>query len=116
MQELEVLYFVMILKIYNDLQDFEESRRSSEIEKFTKVLNCKILQKYASKFCKKIMQGFPRSNKTHEKKLSNPEKNITSARQLQQCIERVLNKIGNPFNKTFTWWENMLKGFQIYFA
>ena len=52
MQELEVLYFVMILKIYNDLQDFEESRRSSEIEKFTKVLNCKILQKYASKFCK----------------------------------------------------------------
>ena len=33
-----------------------------------------------------------------------------------QCAERILNKIANPFNKTYTGWKNMIQGFQTHFA
>ena len=33
-----------------------------------------------------------------------------------QCAERILDKIANPFNKTYAGWMSMIQGFQINFA
>ena len=33
-----------------------------------------------------------------------------------EYAKKILDKIANPFNKTYTGWKSMIQGFQIYFA
>ena len=54
--------------------------------------------------------------KTSNLKSAVKSQSITTVHNFTQCVERILNKIALPVNKTYAGLKSMLQRFRIYFA